>query len=179
MNNYAKNEMTYAEYKELYNEYINSDSVKRREEIIKKVTEVASNLIKRTDLLYRRYGSRLLKYYVSFEIDIKKKCPLDEKFVYLCYDDYATQDENPDYGESIKVDMELLDPECFDKLASELREHQISCCEAANENYEHDIRERTEWIRKNNELKEKLISELGRTISEIIEDELKEEKNTR
>lgn len=171
---YTKSEMTYDEYKKLYQEYIESDSVKKRNEILEKITPVAFHLIKRVDLLYRRYGNRLLRRNVMFEIDHRKKSPLDEKFVFLCYDDFGNTDEEPDYGESVKVNMELLEPKCLDKLACELRERQITSCETANENYEIEIEERTGWMKQNNELKEKLMEERGKTISEIVKNELKE-----
>lgn len=116
--------MTYDEYKKLYKEWSDTDSISRKDDIEEQISAIAEALFKRLREIYLRYGQDFVddddyrsdRGFLSF-----KSCNRD--IVHFCYSDRWAYGGECMFG--INVPMKYLDAEEWKSLEGRLRDERI------------------------------------------------------
>ena len=145
-------DMTYEEYKNLYEEWKTTDSKSRTEEIEETIADVACGLLHRLVELYAKRGREYVEdsdYRTDrggTSLDVEQLGWDGDTTVHLNYYDHWQYGGECDIGISVK--MKYLDEDEFNKLDEELRKKQLETLEKNLQSKKDEIVHITEKIRE-------------------------------
>lgn len=142
--------MTYEEYKKLYEEWKNTDSKSRSEEIEETIAEVSCGLLHRLVNLYDKRGRRYVED-SDYRTDMGGTSLVVDALewdgdttVHLNYYDHWQYGGECDIDISVK--MKYLDEDEFNKLDEELKKNQLETLEKTLQSKKNEIVHLTERI---------------------------------
>lgn len=142
--------MTYEEYKKLYEEWKNTDSKSRSEEIEETIAEVSCGLLHRLVNLYAKRGRRYVED-SDYRTDMGGTSLVVDALewdgdttVHLNYYDHWQYGGECDIDISVK--MKYLDEDEFNKLDEELKKNQLETLEKTLQSKKNEIVHLTEKI---------------------------------
>lgn len=146
--------MTYNDYKALYDEYWNTDSIKRREEIEEKISKAGLALFNRVRGIFDKYHARKQlihdsdyrddRGWIGLAHEDDDLAMIEKDNFYLCYSDHWQ------YGGeccfTITINAHWFDAANRKKLAEELRKKRIEKLGAEIESLEKEISHKQELL---------------------------------